>query len=39
VVVYLLLSYRRNAAVREEIAFLERRLAELEARSGNPTKP
>lgn len=32
VVIYLLISHRRNAAVREEIAFLERRLDELEAR-------
>ena len=38
VVVYLLLSHRRNAAVRAEIEFLERRLDDLETRSGNPPR-
>jgi len=38
VVIYLLFSHRRNAALRAEIEFLERRLDELEARSGNPPR-
>jgi hypothetical protein len=39
VVVYLIISHRRNAALRSEIEFLERRVGELEARGGPPRRP
>jgi len=39
VVVYLIISHRRNAALRSEIEFLERRVDELEARGGPPRRP